>query len=59
MTEIIFAWPGTGRLLYDATLNRDYPLLMGIFLLVALSVIFANLITDILYTFLDPRVRYS
>jgi peptide/nickel transport system permease protein len=59
LTEIIFAWPGIGRLLYDATLNRDYPLLMGIFLLVAVTVILANLVTDILYTFLDPRVRYS
>ncbi len=53
LTEIIFAWPGLGRLLYAATLNRDYPLLMGIFLLVAVSVIFANLVTDIVYTFLD------
>jgi peptide/nickel transport system permease protein len=59
LTEIIFAWPGLGRLLYDATLARDYPLLMGIFLFVALSVIIANLVTDIAYTFLDPRVRYS
>jgi peptide/nickel transport system permease protein len=59
LTEIIFAWPGLGRLLYDATLARDYPLLMGIFLFVAVSVLLANLVTDIAYTFLDPRVRYS
>ncbi len=59
LTEIIFAWPGIGRLLYDATLNRDYPLLMGIFMLVAVTVILTNLLTDLLYTFLDPRVRYS
>lgn len=59
LTEIIFAWPGIGRLLYDATLNRDYPLLMGIFLLVAASVIVVNIITDVAYTVLDPRVTYS
>ncbi len=59
LTEIIFAWPGLGRLLYDATLNRDYPLLMGIFLLVATSVIVANIVTDVAYAVLDPRVRYG
>src|SRR5919202_2958052 len=57
LTEIIFAWPGLGRLLYDATLARDYPLLMGIFLVAALSVILANLLTDLTYGLLDPRVR--
>jgi peptide/nickel transport system permease protein len=57
LTEIIFAWPGLGRLLYDATLARDYPLLMGIFLVAAVSVIVANLITDVAYGLLDPRVR--
>lgn len=59
LIEIIFAWPGIGRLLYDATLQRDYPLLMGIFLLIVFSVIVANLVTDLVYTFLDPRVRYE
>lgn len=57
LTEIIFAWPGLGRLLYDATLARDYPLLMGIFLVASVSVIAANLIVDLLYGWLDPRVR--
>ncbi len=57
LTEIIFAWPGLGRLIYDATLSRDYPLLMGAFLVASLSVIMANLITDISYGLLDPRVR--
>jgi peptide/nickel transport system permease protein len=57
LTEIIFAWPGLGRLLYDATLARDYPLLMGIFLVAAVSVILANLLTDLAYGLLDPRVR--
>jgi peptide/nickel transport system permease protein len=57
LVEIIFAWPGLGRLLYDATLARDYPLLMGIFLVASLSVIIANLVVDVLYGWLDPRVR--
>jgi peptide/nickel transport system permease protein len=58
LTEIIFAWPGLGRLLYDATLARDYPLLMATFLVVSASVVVANLLTDLTYTALDPRVRY-
>jgi peptide/nickel transport system permease protein len=58
LTEIIFAWPGLGRLLYDATLSRDYPLLMAIFLVVSASVVVVNLLTDLTYLLLDPRVRY-
>ena len=57
LVEIIFAWPGLGRLLYDATLARDYPLLMGIFLVASVSVILANLAVDVAYAWLDPRVR--
>ena len=57
LVEIIFAWPGLGRLLYDATLARDYPLLMGIFLVASVSVIAANLVVDLMYGWLDPRVR--
>jgi peptide/nickel transport system permease protein len=57
LVEIIFAWPGLGRLLYDATLARDYPLLMAIFLVAAISVILANLVVDVLYGWLDPRIR--
>lgn len=59
LTEIIFAWPGLGRLLFDATTSRDYPLLMAMFLVASLSVIVANLLTDIAYTALDPRVRLT
>jgi peptide/nickel transport system permease protein len=59
LTETIFAWPGIGRLLLDAALKRDYPLLMAIFLLVSATVILVNLITDLVYTMLDPRVRLS
>ena len=58
LTEIIFAWPGLGRLIYDATLSRDYPLLMAVFLVVSASVIVVNLLTDLAYAMLDPRVRY-
>jgi len=59
LTETIFAWPGLGRLLLDAALKRDYPLLMAIFLLVSVTVIVVNLITDLVYTLLDPRVRFA
>ncbi len=55
--ETIFSWPGLGRLMYDALMNRDYPLLQGIFLLVSIAVIGANFLADILYGYLDPRVR--
>jgi ABC-type dipeptide/oligopeptide/nickel transport system permease component len=59
LTEIIFAWPGLGRLLFDATSSRDYPLLMAMFFVASVSVIVANLLTDIAYTALDPRVRLT
>lgn len=59
LTEVIFAWPGLGRLLLDATLSRDYPLLMAIFIMVSVTVVVANLLTDLAYVWLDPRVRYS
>lgn len=59
LTETIFAWPGLGRLAVQAVIDRDYPLIMGINLLVAVVVIFANLLTDILYAILDPRIRFD
>jgi peptide/nickel transport system permease protein len=55
--ETVFSWPGIGRLMYDAVQKRDYPVLQGTFLLLAVSVIFANLLAEILYTVLDPRVK--
>jgi len=55
--ETIFSWPGIGRLMYTALKNRDYPLLQGIFLLITVAVIFANLIADLTYGYLDPRVK--
>jgi peptide/nickel transport system permease protein len=55
--EIVFNWPGLGTLTIEALNARDYPVLQGIFLLVAVSVVLANFIADIVYGFLDPRVR--
>jgi len=55
--EIVFSWPGLGTLTIHALRARDYPVLQGIFLLVAVSVVIANLIADIVYGYLDPRVR--
>ena len=55
--EIVFSWPGLGTLTIHALSARDYPVLQGIFLLVAVSVVIANLIADIVYGYLDPRVR--
>jgi peptide/nickel transport system permease protein len=55
--ETVFSWPGLGRLIYDAVSRQDYPVLQGAFLLLAVSVILANLAADILYSLLDPRVK--
>jgi len=55
--ETVFSWPGIGRLMYDALQGRDYPLLQGIFLLISICVIGANLLSDLLYYFMDPRVK--
>lgn len=57
MTETVFAWPGMGSLLYDSLRLRDYPVLLGIFIFVSVMVIISNLVVDILYGFLDPRIR--
>jgi peptide/nickel transport system permease protein len=57
--EAVFGWPGVGRLLYEAILLRDYPLVMGILTLSSASVVVATLITDMLYVFLDPRIAYA
>jgi peptide/nickel transport system permease protein len=55
--ETVFSWPGMGRLMYDAVLRRDYPILEATFLLFAAAVVVANLVSDLLYQVLDPRVR--
>jgi peptide/nickel transport system permease protein len=58
VTETIFSWPGMGRLTIDATRDFDYPLLMGILLITAVLVVFANLLADIAYAVVDPRIKY-
>ncbi len=59
LTETIFSWPGIGRWVYDAILGRDYPIVQGGTLLIALIFVAVNLIVDILYALLDPRIRYK
>lgn len=58
LVETVFGWPGVGRLMYDSLFARDYPVLLGILLIVSVAVIIVNLITDIAYALFDPRVRY-
>jgi peptide/nickel transport system permease protein len=55
--ETVFSWPGVGRLVYDAVSHRDYPLLQGVFLLFAFSVVLANLAIDLIYGYIDPRIK--
>ncbi len=59
LVETVFAWPGIGNLFIASIGNRDYPVLQGIFLLTAVAVVLANVVTDMLYAVLDPRVRGS
>jgi peptide/nickel transport system permease protein len=56
LVETVFSWPGIGRAVYDAVLQRDYPMLQGAFLLLTVSVVFFNLVADLLYFRLDPRI---
>jgi peptide/nickel transport system permease protein len=58
LTETVFAWPGMGRLLYEAIGARDYPVLMGLFTVLSVMVICANVLTDVVYALIDPRVVY-
>jgi peptide/nickel transport system permease protein len=57
VVESVFGWPGLGQLAFDALFSRDYNLLLGIFFLSACLVVIVNLIVDIIYVFLDPRIR--
>ncbi|HYU18207.1 MAG TPA: ABC transporter permease [Chloroflexota bacterium] len=57
ITEAIFAWPGMGRLAVDSAVQRDYPLIMGITLMISAVVIASNLLVDVIYGWLDPRIR--
>jgi ABC-type dipeptide/oligopeptide/nickel transport system permease component len=55
--ETVFAWPGIGRLLYEAVIARDYPLAQGIIVLTGVLIIVLNIVTDLVYVWLDPRIR--
>lgn len=57
LTETVFAWPGIGRLMFDALLQRDYNLLLGCFLVTAGMAVLFNLLTDLVYTLVDPRIE--
>jgi peptide/nickel transport system permease protein len=59
LTENVFMWPGMGTLVYQAISNRDYPLVMAGTMVLALSMLAANLFADIAYAFADPRIRYD
>jgi len=59
LTETIFSWPGIGRWVYDAILARDYPIVQGGTLVIALVFVGVNFLVDIMYAFLDPRIRYD
>ncbi len=59
LVETVFSWPGIGLLLFQSILERDYPVLLGTFLIIAISVFVINLATDIVYAFLDPRISYD
>jgi len=59
LTETVFSWEGLGRLLYEAVDGRDYPVLQGLFAIITIAFLVANYVADILYAFLDPRVRYK
>ena len=59
LTETVFGWPGMGRLMYEGVLKRDYPVLMGVFLVTSALVLIVGILTDLLYAALDPRVSYE
>jgi peptide/nickel transport system permease protein len=59
VTETVFSWPGVGKLAVDGIFGKDYPVIQGIVLCAALSYMFANLLVDVLYGVLDPRISYS
>ncbi len=58
ITETIFSWPGIGKLTIDATTSFDYPVLMGVLLITSLTVVLANLLADVAYAVVDPRIKY-
>ena len=59
VVEVVFAWPGLGRLVYDSVASRDYPVVQGAVLLIAIAFLVVNLVVDALYALIDPRIRLS
>ena len=59
MTETVFTWPGVGRLAVESIFDRDYTVVQGIVLLAAFSYMVANLLVDLVYGWLDPRISYA
>ncbi len=59
LVETVFAWPGVGRLVYESIVFRDFPVVQAVVLMTAGFVILTSLVVDILYTYLDPRIRYQ
>jgi ABC-type dipeptide/oligopeptide/nickel transport system permease component len=57
--EVIFAWPGIGRLLFEGIFQRDFPLVQGVVVLAGVMIVFVNLLIDILYAYIDPRIRLT
>ena len=59
VTESVFSWPGMGRLFWEYAQRSDYPVVLGVLLIISTAVVFFTIITDLLYTFVDPRIRLS
>ena len=59
LTETVFAWPGIGRLMFEAINQRDYNVILGVFYISAAMVLLFNLITDVIYVIVDPRIRLT
>jgi peptide/nickel transport system permease protein len=57
--EVVFAWPGIGRLLYEGIFQRDFPLVQGVVVLAGVMIVLVNLLIDILYAYIDPRIRLT
>jgi peptide/nickel transport system permease protein len=57
--EVIFAWPGIGRLLYEGIFQRDFPLVQGVVMEAGIMIVVINLIVDVLYAYIDPRIRLT
>ena len=59
LTETIFSWPGIGLWMYESIESRDYPIVQGVTLFIAVIVVVVNLVTDVLYAAVDPRIKYD